>query len=418
MQEPDERSRGTVGLHIATQPIFDLANGVAGYELLHRPDALAGEARGGSGTQMTSDVLLGAFVHIGLERVTGGLPAFVNVDRRILLDGSMELLAPDLLAVEVSPEAGTDSLVHEACRRLADGGHTVVLDDYRPGSASRPLLECAEIVKVDTFDREPRELRAVADRLRGRDLRLLAYRVESAEVRDLCEEAGYELFQGHFFAQPEVLSTREVSVEHLRVFRIYNLLIDPEVSDKELEDAFRGSPVLTYRLLRIVNSAAVGGRGIDSVGHAIRLLGRDALRRWIALILVSSLTVGGGPEAEVARRAIQRGRFMELVAARTGNESSSGPVFLVGVLSALDVLMRRPLSDILDDLSLVPGVRDAVLEHEGPYGELLQLAEAYQQGQWEEVSRLSGRLPARDVDLASLYLDSMVWSRDRLEEAQ
>ena len=94
---------------------------------------------------------------------------------------------------------------------MVGAGYTLALDDYVPDAKMRPLLDLASIVKIDVLNRPHPELRAVTNELRSSSARLLAERVETAAVRNMCADLGYELFQGFLFSKPEVLTRTDVS---------------------------------------------------------------------------------------------------------------------------------------------------------------------------------------------------------------
>src|SRR5690606_9286262 len=225
-------------LYVARQPIFDLRGETVAYELLYRRTGESPGADGTSRNQMSLDVIIQAFLEIGLTRLTEGKLAFLNFSREMLLNGSYELLDPAAVVVELLEDVEADPWVVAACRRLVERGYCLALDDFAVDGRHEPLLEIAEIVKVDVLGRSVDELRTVAEPLLRRKLRLLAERVETAEMRDTCRRIGFELFQGYFFSRPEVVAKKGVPVELTSLLHLMNLLQTEEVTDHEIEDAF------------------------------------------------------------------------------------------------------------------------------------------------------------------------------------
>jgi EAL and modified HD-GYP domain-containing signal transduction protein len=193
-----------------------------------------------------------------------------------------------------------------------------------------------------------------------------------------------------------------------------NLLRSPCARDAEIEEAFRTSPSLSYQLLRIVNSAAHGGRGIASILHAIRLVGRETLHRWLSLLFVTSLAARSGVDAELAQTAITRARLCELIAQASGLASAGGPLFLAGLLSALDGLLGMPMAEIIDRIELTPELRAALLGQGGPYGPPLALVLAYESGSWDKVPQIASAAAMPAAELTDLYLQSLLWARERM----
>ncbi len=52
------------------------------------------------------------------------------------------------------------------------------------------------------------------------------------------------------------------------------------------------------------------------------------------------------------------------------------PLFLTGIFSCLDRLLRRPMADILHAMPIADEIRQALLERSGTYAALLAVAEA------------------------------------------
>jgi EAL and modified HD-GYP domain-containing signal transduction protein len=406
-----------VDVFVARQPIFDSAGAVSAYELLYRRNSRDNWAAGANADAMASDVIVHSFLNIGMERMTDGRRAFLNFTRDMLTSGVYQLFDPNAVVIELLETVLPEPEVVRACEGLVRAGYTFALDDFVFGEAFRPLLELATIVKLDVLGKSDDELRRLACAMEPYEVTLLAERVETSEVRRQCAELGFELFQGYFFARPEILSRRELSTDQLTIIRLMNVLRDPRSTDTAVEEAFRGDLSLSYKLLRAVNSAAMGGRGIESISHAVRLTGRNELHKWMALLLLSSVTAQGGTDAERARIAVQRARFCELLASASGKSAAAGASFMVGLFSLLDAILQVPMSDLLDRLDLATEVRDALLNRSGPLSDALVLAEAYEHAEWERVTTLGTAMAVQPADVPGIYLESLTWSRERVRAA-
>lgn len=407
----------TLDIALARQPIFDTEDRLVAYELLYRESSRAECAAGADSTRMSRDTITRTVLGMGLARVTGGRTAYVNVDRQMLLDGSVYVLDPRQVVLELLETVRCDDETLPACAALVDAGYTLALDDFVYDPTYEPLLRLAAIVKIDVLGRPDHELRAAVARVRPFDVRCLAERVETAAVRARCATLGFELFQGYFYARPELIAGREVPVQQASVIRVLNALRDPDTSDAQVEAIFRGDLSLTYKLLRIVNSAGTGRTGVDSIGHGIRLVGRAALHRWLGLLLVSSFATANGVGAEVVATAMLRARFCELLAEAAGRRRDGGALFMAGLFSLLDALMRVPMPDVVARLDLAPELRQALLVREGPYADLLRLAEAYEAGAWAQVAEGAAAPSLSSVALPELYAQAVEWTYERATEA-
>lgn len=403
---------------VARQPIFDAKHRIRAYELLYRSGADAQAARTETSNlstyTMSSSVIVDSLLGMGLGRLTEGQTAFINIPERLLLEGVYEVLDPTQVVVELLETVTPSPEVIRATKRLKELGFRVALDDFCFSPEYSPLLELADIVKVDLIE-SGSNLEELVASLRPFDVQLLAEKVENAEEHDRCMALGFSLFQGFHYFRPETLTQKDLSAASASIIRLLAMLNDLNVTDRAVEEAFRSDPSLSYKLLRMVNSASIGGRGVDSIGHAMRLVGRDPLHRWLSLLL---LTVGGGGgemRVEMIKSALLRGRMCELLGDQSRNAlnrdmPSGGMLFLVGLFSHLDALMGVEMSRILDDIDVAREVRDALLSYEGKAGSLLKGVTAYTEGDWDEVD---ADLRAAGVDpdqLGNVYLDAVTWA--------
>lgn len=400
---------------VARQPIFDRVPERVGYELLYRsaPDALTAHP-GPSATAMCGDTALHALLSIGLDRLTAGGRAFVNITQDHLLGELYKVFDPGQVVLELLESIDASADVLDACRRALADGYVLALDDYDGRSSLEPLLSLVEVVKVDVLpDVERGELAGLAPmvkRLKAMGLTVLAERVETKDVLDQCLDIGFDLFQGFVFSRPETLDGRSASIDQAVVFRIITMLQQPHVAEWELEDAFRVHPPLSLMLLRIVNSASFGGRNVQSISHAIRLVGLEALSRWMLIMLVASVGTQSPMAHEAVLMTLVRGRFCEVVS-EYGGYGDPPARFLVGMLSCMDVLLGVPMRELLERLPVSPEVREALLHGRGPHAEVLRLVVAYEQAEWDTVEQ---QVRGMRGTFTQLYTESVSWAVEHL----
>jgi c-di-GMP phosphodiesterase len=399
---------------VARQPIFDDHDRLYAYELLYRSGAQQNWANGMSAQQMCTDTVIHALLSIGLAPLTSGTLAFVNMTRDFLVQHLYELFDPKTVVIELLETVEPDEEVVAACRRLVNAGYTLALDDFVNAPGYEPLLKLASIIKLDVLDKEEAELKQAIRELQGHGLRFLAERVETAAVRDMCKRLGFTLFQGYYYSRPQIVSHRELSVEHTSMLRLMNLLDAHDASDTDLEDAFRSDPSLSYKLLRIANSAAFGGRDVQSIGFALRMVGRKVLHQWLSVLLISSVSSESGIAGELVLAALVRARLCELVAQKAGRRADMGPAFLVGLFSLLDALLRMPMASIVARMAIAPDVRDALLTRSGAYAPTLALVEAQERGDWAAVTDAATAVKIDPADVSMMYTDALRWAGERV----
>lgn len=402
---------------VARQPIFDRQRTLVGYELLYR-DRLGAETSATRATpeQMTSRTIVHGLLDIGLDRLVGSVPAWVNVSRELLVSESLDVLPKDRVVLEILETVEPDAEVVAACERLVAQGFTLALDDFVGGPGWEQLVPMARIIKLDVLGADAASLWPQMERCRRGGARLLAERIEDQEMYRQCLLLGFDYFQGYHFQKPETVQRNALPVAMARIAKLMALVGDPRVSDAQLEAELRGDQGLSVKLLRIVNNAASGYQRVSSIRHAIQLAGRRALHHWLAMLFVASVPTVSDVDREALLVSLERGRFCELLALEQGRRDDADPAFLVGLLAQLDQRLGVPMDELVRQLGVSDDVSAALRGEPGPHTTLLTLATAYSSGAWERVVDVAAPLGV-EAELPELYGMAGSWARDVLAAA-
>ena len=410
---PSEPSDAGCETFVARQPILDRSQSVYGYELLYR-SGWNNSYDGLSSTQATTDVILNALLHIGMDQLVGGKPAFVNFDRELLLGDLAGLLLPARIVIEVLETVQPDKQIVDRCRELKQQGFKIALDDVTDLAKVGELITVADFVKVDfrTADHDQQE--KVARQAIKRSIRLLAEKVETADEFERAVKLGYTLAQGYFFARPKIIPGTNIPPAKVALLRLIRESNKPELDLLRIEDLLKLEPALVYKLLRYLNSAAFSWQQpIDSIRHALALLGTDQIRKWIGLLALSALTERS--PTSLTPVAIIRARFCELIAAQAGFETRSSELFLFGMLSLFEAILRRPTQEIIEHIELNEDIRNALLNQSqtgDAVGTIYSLVTAYESAAWETVDQCAQRLGVSRLALSTAYADAVSWAED------
>ena len=393
-------------LLLARQPIFDRNTKVVGYELLFR-EVNPERADVVDGDFATSAVLENAFMNLSIDDVIGDHKAFINFTPRLL---EMEIpIEPARCVIEVLEDVEVTDALLESLKRAKQKGHLVALDDFEYNEALQPLVDLADIIKLDVLALTDSELVDAVGRLSAYGVTLLAEKIETNEMLRHCLDLGFEMFQGNFLSKPEPITGRKLAANKIVVLELLTKLQEPSSNFKDLELLISQDPALGLKTLRLVNSAYYGPRHqIESLSHAIAYLGMDALRSLASLLVVSGLS--DKPDA-LRDFALERAKFCELLG-RKVKEAEASVFYSVGLLSTMDAYFDQPLEEILGNMSLRPDVKAALLDREGELGAVLALVERGQRGELEAIvwDRLA------DFDLSpqvvnELYMEVIRWQR-------
>jgi c-di-GMP-related signal transduction protein len=403
----------TEEIFIGRQPILDREQRLFAYELLFRSGGVKNEAQVQDDLGATANVINHAFAELGIEKALGPYKGFVNCDESLLLSDMLEILPPDKIVLEVLETVAITPAIVARCQELKARGFTLALDDFvHYEDKWLPLLDLIDIVKVDVLSMGEPQLAEVTRALQRRPLTLLAEKVDSSEMAEICRKLGYSLFQGYYFAKPVIIAGRKLTHSQLSLMRLLGLVLDDAESD-QIEGVLKTEPGLAVNLMRLTNSVATGVRTrITSLRHAIIVLGRKQLQRWLQLLLYTNPS-GGDVAGPLLQLAATRGRFLELLAAKTrpGKHDFEDQAFMTGIMSLMPTLMGMPLAEILKSVHLADSVQRALEAKDGQLGVMLQLAEALEQGDGETCHDLTERLPdANHLIVNGCLTEALAWA--------
>jgi EAL and modified HD-GYP domain-containing signal transduction protein len=388
---------------VARQPIYGAAMNVTAYELLYAGPSAGSMPEAADARTATLRVVADAALEIGLDRLAGGLPVHINYPRELLTGATTLTVQPERVVIEVVENIPSDPQLIEGILALRKRGHRVALDDYAPRLNDPALLDIVDIVKIDVSTQEPLELERTVPELIRRGLRVIAEEVATVEQFEHCLELGFEAFQGDFLKAPQKVHAQRTPSNRLAVLRLLAELQREQRSLAETERLVSQDVALSYRVLRSINSSYYGlPRKIESIRQAIVLLGEESLRQLCTLAALHGLD-NRPPSLYVT--AMARARLCEQLA-RLAGVAETGPFFITGLFSLLDVLTGTPMSQIVDELPLATGVQQALLREDGDLGAALKCTRAYERASWHRVAYAN--LPSELIRTA--YVESVFWA--------
>jgi c-di-GMP-related signal transduction protein len=402
--------QGATDLFVARQPIFDDRQRVFAYELLFRSGTENFFIPGKNADMPSSHVIAHSMLQ-GLPQLTDSKPAFLNFSRSALVNDFAFALPPRDVVIEVLETVDPDEEVIAACRRLKQAGYRLALDDFVDRPDYRPLIEMADIIKVDVLASPPAERAAMCRRYRTDRRKLLAEKVETRDVFSDTTAEGYQYFQGYFFSRPVIMTSKAITGYRMNYMRLLKELNEPDVDLQRLEDVLKAEASLALRVLRRVNSAAYGFRmTTSSLKHALVLLGEREIR--LCATVWSLAEIARDLPSEIVIASTMRARICESLARPAGMADRASELFLVGMFSMLDAILQQPMEQILATLPLADEVRDALAGMSNPLRAVLDAVTAYERGQWEDVTTLAPRAGLTDRDISARYAEAIAWTRE------
>ncbi|TVQ66648.1 MAG: HDOD domain-containing protein [Oceanospirillales bacterium] len=400
-----------IGLPVlmARQAIYTKSQDVAAYELLFR-DEDGNFVSGLKDDDATLSVLVNSYSsHSKVSQ--SPVPFFIKLTGEVLLDDQLPDFPRHMFVLELLSHTEVTPRLIERLKQLASQGYRLALAGFDPADTRlHPLLKVIHVLKLDIqligLDRIP----SLVQKLKPFNLELMADKVETQDEFRRCLEMGFVLYMGYFLSKPDLVRGKKISGNKILLMQVLHELQNPNATAQTVEQMALKDPELTYKILRVVNSAAVNlRREISSLSHAIALLGMDQVRRWVMLFLTKS---DNGKPTELTRTMLIRGRMCELLAEML-DYNDPMECFIVGLLSQLDVMMDMKMEDLLSEVPLQQSVKDALTHHQGQPGLLLSEVEVYERGEFQELKKL---LPSQFYEVS--YRHSLKWADQVLEAMQ
>lgn len=226
---------------------------------------------------------------------------------------------------------------------------------------------------------------------------------------DVCASLGLNGFFGNLCLAPRKLSpSGELSPQTVLILQLMQM-VQENADVRHLERILKRDATLSYKLFRYINSASFGIEvEIQSLRHAVVMLGYKPLFRWLSLLLAMTNTAGFSPA--LLQAAIVRGRFAELLGQGLLSKGEAENLFVVGMFSLLDQLLGIPIQEVLKKIVLPEAITQALLSREGVYGPFLALAEACERGDGC-ASDLADALFMTATRVNQAHLSALAWAQ-------
>lgn len=407
------------GFFLGRQPILDRNQNLVAFELLFRQEEADEEINISNDLSASANVIINAYCQLGIQNVLGKQRGFINADPGLVMSDIISLLPSKHVVLEIKETTTLTADFMQRCSELKQKGYQFALDNVvAMNEKVEQLLPLVSVVKVNVLEVEKNELSKLVAELNRWPVLLLALRVETREQESNCMKLGFQMFQGFYFAKPEVLSVKRADPGKLSLLKLLTLVMgDNDI--EEIEKEFKHQPGLSYNLMRMVNSVASGlPQKINSIKHAIMIMGRKQLQRWVQLLLYTADQSNENMSNALMQTAAARGKLMELIATaeRPHDKNHQERAFMVGILSLLNVLLGIEMQKIVDKLEIPDDMSQALLNREGRLGQELKLIEANEKGDVAVIQLILAELGFLSLsDLADIEIQAIGWA-NRISE--
>ncbi|MFN0302306.1 MAG: EAL and HDOD domain-containing protein [Burkholderiales bacterium] len=409
-------SRRAMSSYVLRDPVLDRDGRVAGYEFsLDRQRQMRFKDRHAVIRKLYDDTLIRELSGIGVDTLLDHRMAIIEVATRSVAKGIISDLpgANTVLILDSSQEASRNGAAYAGIDAVLDAGFRVGWKLDTLSDAVMGILARCEFVQIDTPAFDGVQLKEFARKLKSMHrpdgvapLGLIARDVQSSDDFQLCFRVGFDYFQGPFISSRESWTPQKINVNRVRVIQILDRLRSG-ANNAVLAEHLRTEPVLTFKLLRYVNSPAFGvKRQIGTISEALRVVGGQKLYRWLSLLLFD-MKARSFAERALLEQVLIRARLMESLGAGTIEPDLA---YLTGLFSMLEQFLGQPIEALFAQINLPAEVEDALLRQTGPYAHFLELAKACEQGEPGLIAVIAATCGLHENAVDAQLIAAMDWA--------
>jgi EAL and modified HD-GYP domain-containing signal transduction protein len=284
-----------------------------------------------------------------------------------------------------------------------------MVDGFNIDSIESPIMNLTDIFAVDFRLEKIKDKNSIFATEDKQKIKLLAREVETETDFELALSKGFDYFQGNFFTRPDIIPTENIPSFKMNLIKLLDELNKPELDFAKIEETLKRDVALTYKLFRFMNSASLGVKTtINSINHALNLLGEVEVKKWLSIMVVSS--VSSDKPVELLKLSLIRAKFCELIAEELGIEDEKNDYFLTGMFSLMDTFIGRPLSELIIELPLKVNIKKRLLNEDNHLRKVLELVKDYENGRWLDVKQGILRAELKQEKITEFYNKSINWS--------
>ncbi len=388
---------------LGRQPIFNREMQLVAYELLYRTD----KDEKLDAKSKTLQVI-NHYIGNDLSKVVADKKAFINFSAETIVNNTTLVLNKEQLVIEVLEDVVPTEEVIIALKRLKKLGYAIALDDVTAELPAQSLLELADIIKIDFTLTTESERQQILEQLKVYDVLLLAEKVENMKEFAQARRNQFDLFQGYFFARPDLLllgQHKPLAIKHLNfLVAAINANTDFEylLEMIEMHEDFK------QQLVKLLNLVFYYRQNqLQSFRCACMILGYAEMRRWIVFLVLRRASKG--KPLELYKIALIRAKMIEMLRTEVNAPCPYHDSFLIGIFSLMDVMLEHDMRDLMQQFPLPDEVKRALINSEGNCGKILGIIRAYENSDLNKVAALTKSMQINQEKLPYIYVAALEW---------
>lgn len=404
-----------LNIFVGRQPILDLEENIFGYELLYR-NSEKNSFPTIDPDRATIELIVNTFLSIGASEVAGEGRVFINFTGSLLSQDIFGSLDPESVVIEILEDVAITPTLISKVRELRATGFRIAMDDFilqDQYEVHSDLFRHIDYLKIDFLNTTPLE-RIVIEKFSKKyaNISLIAEKIETAAEFHSAKQSGYKLFQGYFFAKPEILKGFEFPPSIALHYQIINSLNKETPDFEEISELIKRDISLSYKFLRFINLPGVGvQRKISSIKQALVLVGLNAMKKWMHVLALREFDEDKqkGRVHALIEYSLTRAKMCELLAKKSG-KGNLDEYFLAGMFSLMDVITKKEWSDILPYIPLTDTVSDTLQEMETEMTPYIKLAEAVERFNLKDIEKYAKEIGVDYEELSFYSQEANRWS--------
>ena len=397
----------------ARQPVLDSSQKVIAYEIIFK-DSFE-EKRNSPMLNLNIEEISNDLEFFEESSLADGKKIFVDFNSELIKKEIPALLSKENIGIEISESGNSEPELVEKIEKFKKAGYLIILNNLNLSEIENPLLQYADIIKVDynlsTKEQHQNQIKKLKANYSS-SLKFIAKNINEHREFKAAKNAGFDYFQGVFFTKADVIENGGTPGYKVNYFNVLKELNKEDVDFEKLEEIIKNDISMTFSLLKTINASAYG-YNISSIKQASTLLGVKGLRKWSLVYLVKGLK-DDKPDILFVN-TLTRAKFAELLAEDFNIEEKSGDLFTMGIFSMMNAFLNKPLEDILEEISLTEEIKEALLIREGIMGEILNLIIAFERVKWNQVALIEKKNQLNSKKIYNKYLEAVDFSYETMD---
>lgn len=400
----------TSSKYIVRQPIKDMKGRLVGHEIQYHGENQAYSAEESGSSDFAAADTIYSLLMQNTDKVLKGSLNFMTFTTTLLMKQTPKLFAASDLVIQV----GDDVIIHPLAMRFLDRyskeGYKLAVNDFQFSPRYFSIIDKFDYIKINFQTVSDSSIRNIVEMAHSMGKQCIATGIDTEDLYQMAFIMEVEAMEGRWVAEKLFTTVHSSSFLQSNFFRLMVAINRDDPNVDEIEQIISMDAVLTYSLLKIVNSSyfALRNQATD-VHQAIVVMGLGQLRQWIYLLGTENDEGGmdDGKE-EFLKLSFMRASFCsELMKLAKDMPISRNEAYLLGMFSTLNYLIAAPLEDILADLPISDEVKEALLHHAGRCGTLYDLVLSYERADWKAIGELAETLEIPVALLTNTYFQCL-----------